>query len=149
MSLEELRQRIQVGKDGCWLWQGSKDRHGYGRASHDGKTWLAHRLAYSLTVGPIPEGMCLHHHCRTPGCANPLHLELVTRLENTLRNVSPPSCNRRKTRCDHGHTFDEANTYRHGGRRQCRACNRVAVGRYKARQRMVAAQLNLFEVRCQ
>lgn len=134
MDLNEFKKRVTIGKDGCWLWGLSKNSHGYGKCHYQGKSWLAHRVAYSLVVQPIPEGMVLHHHCRNPACANPLHLELVTPLENILRNVSPPSCNRRKTHCDHGHPFDEVNTYRLGNRRQCRACNLAASKRYKLKK---------------
>lgn len=72
----------------CWLWRGAGANHnlGYGiwhprRSEHHG----AHRYAYELVVGVIPEGLHLDHLCRVPSCVNPSHLEPVTPSENTIR----------------------------------------------------------------
>ena len=46
--------------DTCWLFHGAKV-NGYGQISVNGKMQLAHRVAYELLVGPIPEGMSLDH----------------------------------------------------------------------------------------
>jgi hypothetical protein len=54
-----------------------------------------------------------------------------------MRGNSPPAVNARKTCCRHGHPYDDRNTYRPPGRRRrdCRACIRDRVRRYKARER--------------
>lgn len=74
--------------DSCWLWQASLDGKGYGQIN-GGRTptrmMRAHRVAYELVIGPIPDGLDLDHLCRTPRCVNPDHLEPVTRRENTAR----------------------------------------------------------------
>jgi hypothetical protein len=49
------------------------------------ETYRAHRVAYVLAKGAIPEGLVLDHLCRTPACVNPDHLEPVTNHENILR----------------------------------------------------------------
>lgn len=67
----------------CWLWTGKPDPSGYGRLYVDGLARLAHRIAWELMHGPIPEGMDVLHDC--PGGDNPLcmrHLWLGTRVEN-------------------------------------------------------------------
>lgn len=46
---------------------------------------MAHRVAYELWVGPIPEGMELDHRCKVRACINPAHLEPVTHAENMRR----------------------------------------------------------------
>jgi hypothetical protein len=75
---------------GCWIWTASKKvtvRAGsYGSFTvQSGKNQLAHRVAYELYVGPIPEGLELDHLCRRPECVNPAHLEPVDHRENLAR----------------------------------------------------------------
>lgn len=75
--------------DTCWRWTGSLIR-GYGHIGireDDGKWHLrrAHRVAYELLVGPIPEGLTIDHLCNVKHCVNPAHLEPVTTQENTRR----------------------------------------------------------------
>jgi hypothetical protein len=73
------------GPNGCWLWTGVHIGAGYGQASLNGVRQVAHRVAYELTVGPVPEGLQLDHLCRNRGCVNPDHLEPVTASENKRR----------------------------------------------------------------
>lgn len=109
---------------GCWLWLRACTARGYGTVGVGKKhTGLAHRVSYQIMRGPIPEGMTLDHLCRTPGCVNPDHLEIVTQRENVLRGKSPCASHARKTHCSHGHEFTQDNTLRNSdGSRRCRAC---------------------------
>lgn len=80
--------------DSCWLWQGAQTGSGsYGIFSfgpaHNRTMVVAHRMAYTLEVGEIPEGLVLDHLCRTKACVNPDHLEPVTQSVNNLRGNSP------------------------------------------------------------
>lgn len=70
------------GPDACWLWLKSAGSHGYGQTFLGGTVVVAHRAAWTLLVGPIPEGMALHHRCHVKRCINPRHLELVTPPEH-------------------------------------------------------------------
>jgi hypothetical protein len=119
----------------CWLWTDAL-QSGYGMSSiAPGLAIPAHRYAYQLLIGPIPEGLTLDHLCRVRNCVNPAHLEPVTRGENVLRGVGFAGVNARKTHCIHGHPFDEENTYLRRGRdgeprwRQCKTCCRIRLGR--------------------
>lgn len=113
------------GSDSCWEWQGAiRGRSGYGNFFVSGFTLVAHRVAYSLCVGPVPEGFDLHHTCRNRSCVNPDHLKPITHRENCLLGVGTPASNFLKTHCDHGHVFDLFNTYYWHGERYCRACRR-------------------------
>ena len=109
--------------DACWAWTG-RTHKGYGR--YGGVQ--AHRVAYELVIGPISAGLELDHTCRNPLCVNPDHLEPVTRSENMRRRYATQS------HCKRGHEFTPENTYTGLGVRQCRACQREAVARYRARK---------------
>lgn len=66
----------------CWLWQGVHDRRGYGRVHVLGRQHGAHRIAWRLTCGPIPQGLGVLHKCDVPACCNPAHLFLGTQRDN-------------------------------------------------------------------
>lgn len=69
----------------CWLWQGTiLERNGYGTFWHPGlkATLLAHRLAWMLSKGDIPQGLKTLHKCDVPACCNPHHLRLGTQADN-------------------------------------------------------------------
>ena len=67
---------------GCWEWTASKHEDGYGEFQLKGKVRKAHRVAYELTHGGIPEGKDIDHRCRNRGCVRPDHLRLVTNKQN-------------------------------------------------------------------
>lgn len=72
----------------CWLWRGTIDAKGYGTFFHTGKSHLAHRVAWELCRGEIPEGLLVCHNCPGPQgdqplCVNPNHLFLGTYRDNT------------------------------------------------------------------
>ena len=70
-----------AGPDACWPWTASRQTQGYGQIGlpKTGHTVRAHRVAYELAVGPIPDGHEIHHRCRTRACCNPSHMEPMTR----------------------------------------------------------------------
>ncbi len=67
---------------GCHIWNGGAFNCGYGRLRYQGRAWLAHRLAWTLKHGPIPDGMILCHRCNVRRCVNPDHLVLGTCADN-------------------------------------------------------------------
>lgn len=138
--LERFWAKVErVESSECWLWLACQDGKGYG-LFWVGRYVRAHRFAYELLVGPIPEGLQLDHLCRVRHCVNPAHLEPVTNRENVLRGEGLPAQAARKTHCPHGHPYDEANTLgRSDGSRVCRTCNRAWCAAY-ARRRLAAVR---------
>jgi hypothetical protein len=125
----------------CWLWTAFINPKGYGQF-YLGRPMHAHRAAWMLFVGPIPDGMVPDHLCRVRHCVKaipdeygPAHLEVVTGLENALRGTVG-WVGRWKTHCPQGHPYDEANTYRSPrNRRICRTCQQKASREYERRKR--------------
>lgn len=82
----------------CWEWIGAVRSNGYGVIRGDnGRTLRAHRVSYEMTVGPIPDGLDLRHHCDNRRCVNPAHLAPGTRLENMRDAVERGRTRRRKS----------------------------------------------------
>lgn len=109
----------KVGPTGfCWEWNGCRGTDGYGQI-RDGKSRVrAHRVAYELLVGPIPDGLFIDHLCRVRHCVNPDHLEPVTHKENMRRSWRAV-----RSHCVNGHPFDNEKR-RKDGSRACNACVR-------------------------
>lgn len=122
---ERFGSKYTVDESGCWIWTGSRDRHGYGRLMmHRNGKWQpepAYRVAHELFKGPIPKGYHVDHLCRVPSCVNPDHLEAVTPRENTVvrSSKSPMAQLARRTECKNGHPFIGID--KNGGRR-CGIC---------------------------
>lgn len=79
------------GPDACWPWVRGRKPSGYGHigVSKGGRRWdvIAHRLAYAVLVGPIPDGLDVLHACDNPPCCNPAHLHPGTRATNNAEAV--------------------------------------------------------------
>jgi hypothetical protein len=92
MNLALFWAKVARTQEGCWVWQGTTSRNGYGlwttgvRPSR--RTVQAHRLSWVIVNGPIPEGMCVCHSCDVPPCVNPEHLWLGTARENARDKVA-------------------------------------------------------------
>ena len=129
---ERFWEKVQkTGHSDCWVWMSSKNGRGYGTfaMNKDGhqSTKLAHRVAYELEIGPIPNGLSLDHRCRNRLCVNPAHLEPTTIRENLLRAPTTVSTlNSQKMFCPKGHALEGDNLMRYylkKGVRQCRICH--------------------------
>lgn len=120
------------GPDECWPWIDQLDSKGYGRFKLNGHYPVASRVAWELTVGPIPEGLKLDHLCRNPPCVNPAHLEPVPQKENVRRGLMGVL----RTHCPNDHEYVESTTkIDRKGHRVCRICERERMQRFLERRR--------------
>jgi hypothetical protein len=117
--------KVRVQEDGCWEWQGTRDRDGYGSFSQGGRSLRAHRCMLLFVDRVIPPGLVTDHLCRNRGCVNPSHLEAVDNSTNCRRGERAT-----KTHCVRGHPLSGDNLYVWPGRptdRGCKACRRACV----------------------
>jgi hypothetical protein len=144
---------VRGGPDDCWPWTASTDGR-YGVIHVDGKRQKAHRVAWALVNGPIPDGKHICHHCDNPPCCNPAHMFLGDPALNAQDRDSKGRLNNLgnalKTHCKRGHEFTPENTYvypENGARRRegaspargCRICKRMLKARAKERAREALA----------
>lgn len=117
----------------CWEWVGRRLRNRYGAFSYFAGpagsrkqlNLAAHRVAYRVLVGPIPDGLVLDHLCRNVLCVNPDHLRPVVERVNLLSGFGAAALNARKTHCKRGHELTDETIYWQGGTRQCRICRNL------------------------
>lgn len=133
---------------GCWIWQGGsvpvrrKEGGRYGMFHWNGKNGYAHRFAYEVWRGPIPEGCTTDHRCENTICCNAFHLEAVPHRVNVQRGraqVHPIKVGAANRHCRNGHWMDEETTYHHqSGYPRCRKCaaERKRTGRPRGRPRV-------------
>lgn len=141
--------RVDVrGPEECWPWlKGKSTGYGVIWSRERGRAVKAHRVAYELTVGPIPDELVIDHTCHNdtdcPGgsscphraCQNPVHLEPVEFGENITRGKAG-ELHRSHTHCVQGHEYTPENTLTQKGRyRMCRECHRQNTADYRARQK--------------
>lgn len=89
---DRLTKRLQAHPDGCLIWTGALDDHGYGRISRgaQGNGYArTHRVAWELAhEADIPDGMIICHRCDNPPCCNPDHLFVGTHEDNSQDMMS-------------------------------------------------------------
>ena len=134
--VERFWAKVKKVDSGCWEWQAGLQGSGYGLFCPTHKQKVpAHRFAYELLRGSIPEGLKLDHLCRNRICVNPSHLEPVTLRENILRGVGPAAINGRKTHCLRGHPLTDENVYLYKGMRHCRICGRIRDNKWRQKHK--------------
>jgi len=124
-KIEYRLRRTMDMPNGCRFWVGTILSNGYGQLQVDGQRFLAHRYAYEQLVGPIPEGLQIHHICNQRACVKIEHLEPVTAKENQRRIKRTPLCPK-------GHNNWVRWKSQEG--RKCRTCNKSNAKKWRARK---------------
>jgi hypothetical protein len=109
----------------CLVWTRAKFAKGYGRVKMMGEV-AAHRVAYKLAYGDIPEGMLVCHTCDRRDCVQPEHLFVGDQGDN-MRDMASKgrAAGQIKEHCVSGHAFTPENTcVDRAGKRSCLACRR-------------------------
>lgn len=96
-NLQDIKRRffakIKEQPNGCHEWVAAKHQFGYGDVTIDGRSEGAHRVAWVLANGPLPElpgpgPTMVCHTCDNPPCCNPAHLFVGKARNNTWDKVA-------------------------------------------------------------
>lgn len=91
-KVEKSGPIVQADLGSCWVWTGFCAKYnGYGKMHVDteaGKrSFVAHRVSWTLHFGEIPDGKEVLHRCDNPPCVRPDHLLIGTHTDN-MRDMS-------------------------------------------------------------
>jgi hypothetical protein len=89
---ERFAEKVDIspgqGPNGdCHEWQGHRIKWGYGSFKVGTSVKKAHRVAYEIANGPVPDGMMVKHSCDNPPCCNPVHLSIGTHIGNMAEMI--------------------------------------------------------------
>jgi hypothetical protein len=104
--------------EGHWLWTASM-LHNYGGFWFEGRLQPAHVVSYKMFIGPVQEGMVVHHKCRIKLCVHPNCLEQTTQAQNLAYEVKPT--------CKYGHDVSILGRTKSGN---CKACMKEYLQKY-------------------
>lgn len=127
--LERALARVKQDENGCWIWQGPKQRRGYGLMAHKYIPGArVHRVVYQFAYGQrLGRWDYVCHACDVPSCVNPAHMWIGTPADNQKdMQAKRRGKYQQQIQCMHGHEYNEQNTWiDKRGHRHCRICARI------------------------
>ena len=128
----------------CWFWKGAIFKgNGYGAFKSNGKTLLAHRVAWEIgNRAPFPPGMLATHSCDNKKCVNFDHIRPGTkstngkeawdrgRMEKSRAATSGP-----RELCGRGHRLADTAHVRPNGTRYCLHCKQETQRKYEQKRK--------------
>ena len=126
--MERFWEKVNItGLYSCWEWEAYISPAGYGQFQLEGRAQPAHRVAYSLVAGRVPEGYHVHHKCENAACVNFLHLEAISPADHNREHKVKEICIR-----GHARVGNNLNG------RQCVTCvNKTSRRHYEANREQI------------
>lgn len=88
ITKKNIKEKIKINKNNCWIWQGWFTNNGYGQLSIKKKRYRPHRIAAYLWLNfDINSNLLICHKCDVPSCVNPKHLFIGNGSDNALDSV--------------------------------------------------------------
>lgn len=117
-QIKNFHRRVNRPDDqeACWLWVGEIMSNGYGRVWINDRNCSAHRIAYRIHNGEIPDGLCVCHSCDRRPCVNPAHLWLGTHKDNMADMIAKGRAATGERNATHLYPDRVARGERHGSR---------------------------------
>lgn len=137
---QERFMRLVERTDGCWLWKGTKDYHGYGWFWVErGRQIRAHRASYEFFRGPIENGLHVCHTCDNNHRDRSMKIWAKRGLPGNPRGYKKQGRyprrhggtfqGRRMVVCKRGHPFTQENVMKNGVGRTCRPCYQLRLAK--------------------